>query len=115
MDHLAQSANVRASQVKAIAPEMIEWAIVATLAPIRAELREQWELITAHGVAYNSLAMRIEACEQGGCHSADFTTLRAYVAGLMCDMDELKSIDFSMLSDTIDPPEVPSTEMPAIS
>lgn len=66
MGYLAHSADVRASRVEAALSRLIERAIVSALAPIRDELREYRELITAHGLALDALAKRVEACEQGG-------------------------------------------------
>ncbi|WMV29447.1 hypothetical protein MTR67_022832 [Solanum verrucosum] len=39
--------------------------------------------------ALDALTVRVEACEQGGRQSADVTALRAVVAGLRGDVDEL--------------------------
>ncbi|KAK4733718.1 hypothetical protein R3W88_007979 [Solanum pinnatisectum] len=64
MGHLAQSTYVRASWVEVVVPGMIERAIIATLAPIRAEFREHQELITAHGLALDDLTVRVEACKK---------------------------------------------------
>ncbi|XP_049389335.1 uncharacterized protein LOC125853655 [Solanum stenotomum] len=65
-------------------------------------------------MALNALTVRVEACEQGGQQSANVTTLRADVTGLRCKIAELKSIDISMLFGTVDVPEGPSSEVPAI-
>ncbi|XP_049388204.1 uncharacterized protein LOC125852521, partial [Solanum stenotomum] len=59
--------------------------------------------------------MRVEACEQGGRQSHNVTTFRVDIAELRRDVDDLKSIYFSILFDTVDLPEVSSLEMPAIS
>ncbi|WMV30307.1 hypothetical protein MTR67_023692 [Solanum verrucosum] len=58
MDHLAQSVDVHASRVEAVVPGLIERAITAVLDPIRVELREHRELITAHGLALDALTVQ---------------------------------------------------------
>ncbi|WMV30548.1 hypothetical protein MTR67_023933 [Solanum verrucosum] len=65
MGHLAQSADICASRVEAIVPRKIKRAIVAALARIQAELREHRALIDAYVLVYDTLTVRVEACEQG--------------------------------------------------
>ncbi|WMV33192.1 hypothetical protein MTR67_026577 [Solanum verrucosum] len=112
--HLAQFADVCASQVEATIPGLIERAITVALAPIRAELQENRELITQHGLALDALVVRVETCEQGGRQSDDVMTLRVDVVGLRRYVDELKSTNLSMFFGIVDLPEVLSSEMPAI-
>ncbi|XP_049399737.1 uncharacterized protein LOC125863772 [Solanum stenotomum] len=75
MGYLAHSTDVRASQVEAAAPGLIERVIVVAHAPIRAKLREHRELITAHSLPLDALTVRI----------------KVDIAGLRRDVDELKS------------------------
>uniref|UniRef100_M1DFR1 Polyprotein protein n=1 Tax=Solanum tuberosum TaxID=4113 RepID=M1DFR1_SOLTU len=62
MGHLAESADVCASQVEVAVHRLIERDIVASLSPIRAKLRENRELIIAHGLVIDILTVRVEAC-----------------------------------------------------
>ncbi|XP_049355205.1 uncharacterized protein LOC125819808 [Solanum verrucosum] len=94
---------------------MIERAIDAALASIRAELREHRELIDAHELVLDAATVIVEACEKGRSQSEDMMTLKADIVGLRCDVDKLKSVDLSMLFSIVDLPEVPSMELPAIS
>uniref|UniRef100_M1DXR3 Polyprotein protein n=1 Tax=Solanum tuberosum TaxID=4113 RepID=M1DXR3_SOLTU len=51
-------------EVKAVVPGLIEQAIAAALAPIRAEMSKQQDLIDCHRLALAALIVRVEACEQ---------------------------------------------------
>uniref|UniRef100_M1A3G1 Uncharacterized protein n=1 Tax=Solanum tuberosum TaxID=4113 RepID=M1A3G1_SOLTU len=62
--HLAQYANVHASRVEVVMSRMIEGAIGAALAPIRAEMRKYGVRIEGHKLALDFLTMRIEECEK---------------------------------------------------
>ncbi|WMV25187.1 hypothetical protein MTR67_018572 [Solanum verrucosum] len=84
---LVDSADVRASRVEDSIPEMIKRSIAVALAPIRAELREHQELITAHGFVLDTLRVRVDACEQGRMQCDDVTTLKADIVVLRHDMD----------------------------
>jgi len=58
--------------------------------------------------------MLVEACEEGGSQFKDVTALKANVAGLRCNVEELKSTDLWMFFNTVTLPEVPSIVMPCI-
>uniref|UniRef100_M1DBM9 Polyprotein protein n=1 Tax=Solanum tuberosum TaxID=4113 RepID=M1DBM9_SOLTU len=70
MGHLAHSADVRTSQVEAITLGMIEREIVATLAPLRADMRD-------HKLALYDLTVRVAACEKTQGASDEVTALKA--------------------------------------
>jgi len=71
---------VHTSQVKAVVPGLIEQAIAAALAPIRAEMSKQQDLIDCHRLALAALIVRVEACEQDRGDSATVTALKADVS-----------------------------------
>ncbi|XP_049399749.1 uncharacterized protein LOC125863794 [Solanum stenotomum] len=100
---------------EAVVPGLIERVIIDALAPIRAELRENIELIDTHKFALDVLTVRVEVCEQGHSTSKDVTALKADIVELQRDVDELKSTNLSMLFGTIEIHEVPSADFPAIS
>uniref|UniRef100_M1DDJ6 Integrase core domain containing protein n=1 Tax=Solanum tuberosum TaxID=4113 RepID=M1DDJ6_SOLTU len=58
--YLAQSTGVSTSRVEVIFPKMIYRAIASSLPPIRAELRRHQEMIDAHGLAKDSLIVRVK-------------------------------------------------------
>ncbi|WMV29465.1 hypothetical protein MTR67_022850 [Solanum verrucosum] len=68
---------------------MIERIIFATLALIRAELREHRELITAYGFTLDALTVRVEACQHSGRQMDDMTALEVDVASLRHDIKEV--------------------------
>ncbi|WMV19040.1 hypothetical protein MTR67_012425 [Solanum verrucosum] len=49
------------TQAEVVVHRLIERAIAASLSPIRAKLRENQELITAHGLVIDVLTVRVEA------------------------------------------------------
>ncbi|XP_049406098.1 uncharacterized protein LOC125869684 [Solanum stenotomum] len=89
MAHLVQSDDVRASQ-----------------------LREHGGLIDTHILELDTLTVRVEAYEQSQGDSEVVTALKADIVGLRKDMDQLKSIDLSMLFGTVEIPKVPSADLP---
>jgi len=78
-------------------------------------LREHREIIDALGLALDALTVRVEACEQGKGVCEVVTALKVDIIKLRCDMDELKSIDFSIFFNIVELPEVSSTNVPASS
>ncbi|XP_049368424.1 uncharacterized protein LOC125833323 [Solanum verrucosum] len=68
----------------------------------------------AYDVAFDALTSRVEACEKTDHNFADLTTLKDDITCLRQDVDELKSIDISMLWGGVDIPKDPSSEMPII-
>ena len=97
MGNLAHSADVRASRVEAAIPGMIERAIAAALAPVRAELVEHRQLLDEYGVSLATLTSRVEACEKEKGETEELTTVKAKIAELQKDVDALKSTDVNML------------------
>ena len=91
MGHLAHSDNVRASTVEAAVPSMIERAIEAALAPIRAELAEKHHRIDEYGLSLASLTSRVEDCEKDKGDSEKLTVVKDDIAVLKKEMDTLKS------------------------
>ncbi|XP_049399700.1 uncharacterized protein LOC125863717 [Solanum stenotomum] len=96
-------------------PGNIEWVIVATLAPIRAEMREYRVQIEGHKLALDDLALRVEECEKDQAPTDVVTTLKADIVGLHRDVDEMNSTDLSILFGTVEILEVPRTYILACS
>ncbi|XP_049363067.1 uncharacterized protein LOC125827777 [Solanum verrucosum] len=115
MGHQAHSTDVCASREEAVVLGLIERAIAAALAQIRAELREDIESIEDHMFSWDSLTVRVEACKQGRVDSSVMTTLKVNCFGLKKDLDGLKSTDLSMLFGIVEIPDIPSTDVPASS
>ena len=97
MGNLAHSADVRASRVEAAVPGMIEQAIEAALASVRAELVEHHQLLNEYGVSFPKLTSRVELCENEKGDTEELTAIKANIAELKKDVDTLKSTDVQML------------------
>ncbi|KAG5630622.1 hypothetical protein H5410_002339 [Solanum commersonii] len=101
MGHLAQSDDMRVLQLEAAIPGMIKRDIVAALTPFLASI--------------DALAAIVEVCERGRGVDTEVTTLKANLARLCKDVDQLKSIDHSMLFCTVDIPDVTNSDIPSCS
>ena len=97
MGNLAHSADVRASRVKAAVLGMIERAIAAALAPVRAELAEHRQLIEEYGMSLAKLTSRVDVCEKEKGGTEELIAVKAKIAELQKDVDTLKSTDVNML------------------
>ncbi|XP_049391531.1 uncharacterized protein LOC125855929 [Solanum stenotomum] len=106
MCHLDHCDDVRASRVYNAIYGMIERAIAAALALLRAEMRDQ-------RLALDALTIRVTVSEQTRGVLDEVTTLKDEITELRKDMDQLKSIDMSMLFGTVEIPNVPSSDAPA--
>ncbi|XP_049405252.1 uncharacterized protein LOC125868704 [Solanum stenotomum] len=88
MGYLAHSMDVRATQVGADAPWMIESAILATLTPLRESI--------------GTLTGRVEICESRQGATLKLTALEADVADLRKDLNYLKSIKLTSMFEAAD-------------
>ncbi|WMV46050.1 hypothetical protein MTR67_039435 [Solanum verrucosum] len=78
-------------------------------------MREHRELIDGHMFSWDTLTVRVEACEQSRGITNAVTVLKENIVGLGNDVEELKSIDLSMLLDTVKMLEIPREDVPASS
>ncbi|KAG5580524.1 hypothetical protein H5410_051151 [Solanum commersonii] len=101
MGHLAQYADVWASQLEAVIPGMIERSIATALTPLRSE-------INRHKLSQDALTMRVRECEKGQEATNVVTALKADIIGLRRDVDQLKSTDFTSLFGMVEIPNGPS-------
>ncbi|KAG5576967.1 hypothetical protein H5410_057101 [Solanum commersonii] len=72
-------------------------------------------MIEGHKLVLDALTVRVEECEKIQGATVVMKTLKANVVGLRRDVDELRSINFSMLFGTVEIPEMPSADVPASS
>uniref|UniRef100_M1DXK2 Polyprotein protein n=1 Tax=Solanum tuberosum TaxID=4113 RepID=M1DXK2_SOLTU len=99
MGHLAHSSDVRATWLEAEIPWIIEWAILATLTPLRTSI--------------HALITIVETCKSQQGATLEMTTLKVEGADLRKDVDYLKSTDITSLFDAVETQGVPgSSEMP---
>ncbi|WMV59359.1 hypothetical protein MTR67_052744, partial [Solanum verrucosum] len=89
-----------------VVPGMIEWVLATALAPIRAVMRENIDLIEGHMLALDALTLKVESCEQGRGDSSIVTTLKGDVVGLCKDFYELKSTNLLILFGTVEIPNI---------
>ncbi|XP_049410663.1 uncharacterized protein LOC125873857 [Solanum stenotomum] len=92
--HLAHFTDRRASGLEATVPEMVERALIAVVTPL--------------GVCIDALATMIVMCERGQGATDEVTTLKAAIAELRKDVDQLKSTDMSMIFGTMEIPDIPA-------
>ncbi|KAG5600559.1 hypothetical protein H5410_031929 [Solanum commersonii] len=98
MEGLAESADVRVTQLERFVPGMIECSILATLTPLK--------------TSFDELAVRVTTCERKQVEVSEVTSLKAKVTYLRKDVDYMKSINFTSFleaTDDADAPEIPPT------
>uniref|UniRef100_M1DYT4 Polyprotein protein n=1 Tax=Solanum tuberosum TaxID=4113 RepID=M1DYT4_SOLTU len=88
MGHLAHSTYMRASRLEAAVPSIIESALTAVVTPLRK--------------CIDALTAWIEVCERGQRATDKVTALKATIAELRKDVNQLKSIDMSMIFGTVE-------------
>uniref|UniRef100_M1D8Q5 Gag-pol polyprotein n=1 Tax=Solanum tuberosum TaxID=4113 RepID=M1D8Q5_SOLTU len=93
MGQLAHSVDRRATRLKASIPHMIQTALTDVVTPLSATI--------------DSLVDGIVMCERSHGAIEEVMALKAAIVALRRDVDQLKSIDMSMIFGTVDIPDVP--------
>ncbi|KAG5585327.1 hypothetical protein H5410_045761 [Solanum commersonii] len=96
---LVHSADRRASRIEATIPSMIKRGLVAAVTPLSADI--------------DALATRLEVCEKGQGDTEEVTTLKATIAALRRDKDQLNSTDMSMIFGTVEIPDIRTEKVAA--
>ncbi|KAG5631382.1 hypothetical protein H5410_003099 [Solanum commersonii] len=85
---LAHSADCRTTKLEALIPSMIQTALADAVTPLSATI--------------DTLASRIMVCECSQGDTKEVMALKAAIAALCNDVDQLKSTDMSMIFGTVD-------------
>jgi len=101
MGHLNHSTDRCASKLEDTVPVMIERALTTVVTPFR-------ELI-------DGIVSRTEVCERGHRATHEVTVLKAAIAELRRDVDQLKSTNMSMIFGTVEIPDDLDIDIPACS
>ncbi|XP_049354381.1 uncharacterized protein LOC125818879 [Solanum verrucosum] len=101
MGHLANSADVRASRLELAVPGIIERALTTTLIALRYSI--------------DPLTTSILVCEIGQGPTHEVMVLKAAIAELRKDVDQLMSTNMSMIFGTVEIPEDLGTYIPVYS
>jgi len=87
MGKLAHCTDRRASRIEPTVPGMIERSLTNVMTPL--------------SVFIDALATRIAVCEKGQGATNEVMALKAAIAELRNDVDQLKSTDMSMIFGTV--------------